>query len=230
MIGFYDYTVVLTFVSLVSSVLGMTQAMDGRFRTALVCLAISGLCDTFDGKIARSKKNRTDDQKLYGIQLDSLCDVVCFGVFPAMICYLMGMNGVLSIVVLCYFVLCGVIRLAYFNVLETNRQNGDPDSEKVYHGLPITSIAVILPLVFVLGIFVTDQVFLYMLFATMLIVGTLYIVDFRLRKPKDWMIYALIGIVACAVIAVALFSSQKTIHRERQSPPLIDRITESCDE
>ncbi len=230
MIGFYDYTVVLTFVSLVSSVLGMTQAMDGRFRTALVCLAISGLCDTFDGKIARSKKNRTDDQKLYGIQLDSLCDVVCFGVFPAMICYLMGMNGVLSIAVLCYFVLCGVIRLAYFNVLETNRQNGDPDSEKVYHGLPITSIAVILPLVFVLGIFVTDQVFLYMLFATMLIVGTLYIVDFRLRKPKDWMIYTLIGIVACAVIAVALFSSQKTIHRERQSPPLIDRITESCDE
>ncbi len=230
MIGFYDYTVVLTFVSLMSTVIGMTQAMDGRFRIALICLAISGLCDTFDGKIARSKKNRTDDQKLYGIQLDSLCDVVCFGVFPAMICYLMGMNGVLSIAVLCYFVLCGVIRLAYFNVLETNRQTGDSDSEKVYHGLPITSISVILPLVFVLGIFVTDQVFLYMLFAAMLIVGTLYIVDFRLKKPKDWMIYTLIGIVACAVIAVALFSSHQTIHRERQSPPLIDRITESCDE
>lgn len=230
MIGFYDYTVVLTFVSLMSTVIGMTQAMDGRFRIALICLAISGLCDTFDGKIARSKKNRTDDQKLYGIQLDSLCDVVCFGVFPAMICYLMGMNGVLSIAVLCYFVLCGVIRLAYFNVLETNRQTGDSDSEKVYHGLPITSISVILPLVFVLGIFVTDQVFLYMLFAAMLIVGTLYIVDFRLKKPKDWMIYTLIGIVACAVIVVALFSSHQTIHRERQSPPLIDRITESCDE
>ena len=230
MIGFYDYTVVLTFVSLASSVLGMTQAMDGRFRTALICLAISGLCDTFDGKIARSKKNRTSDEKLYGIQLDSLCDVVCFGVFPALICYLMGMNGFLSIAALCYFVLCGVIRLSYFNVLETNRQSGSPDSEKVYHGLPITSIAGILPLVFVLGIFVEDQTFLYMLFATMLIVGTLYIIDFRLKKPKDWMIYALIGIVACAVIAVVLFSTNKTIHRERSSPPLIDRITESCDE
>lgn len=230
MIGFYNYTVVLTFVSLISSVLGMTQAMDGRFRTALICLAISGLCDTFDGKIARTKKDRTSDEQLYGIQLDSLCDVVCFGVFPAMICYLMGMNGFLSIAVLCYFVLCGVIRLSYFNVLETNRHNGDPDSEKVYHGLPITSIAVILPLVFVLGIFVSDQVFLYILFVTMLIVGTLYIIDFRLKKPKDWMIYALIAVVACAVIAVTLFSSHKTIHRQRQSPPLIDRITESCDE
>lgn len=230
MIGFYDYTVVLTFVSLLSTVFGMTQAMDGRFRTALICLAISGLCDTFDGRIARGKKNRTNDEKLYGIQLDSLCDVVCFGVFPAMICYLMGMNGALSIAVLCYFVLCGVIRLAYFNVLETNRQAGDPNTEKVYHGLPITSIAVILPLVFVLGIFVPDQMFPYILFGTMLIVGTLYIVDFRLRKPKDWMIYTLIGVVACAVITVALFSSHHTIHRERQSLPLIDRITEFCDE
>lgn len=230
MIGFYDYTVVLTFMSLVSTVIGMTQAMDGRFRTALICLAISGLCDTFDGRIARTKKDRTDDQKLYGIQLDSLCDVVCFGVFPAMICYLMGLNGVVSIAALCYFVLCGVIRLAYFNVLETNRQSGDPDAEKVYHGLPITSIAVILPLVFVAGMFVGDTAFQWMLLATMLIVGTLYIIDFRMRKPKDWMIFVLIGIVACAVVAVALFSHNQTIHRNRQSPPLIDRITESCDE
>lgn len=56
MIGFYDYTVVLTFVSLLSTVFGMTQAMDGRFRTALICLAISGLCDTFDGRIAGARR------------------------------------------------------------------------------------------------------------------------------------------------------------------------------
>lgn len=230
MIGFYDYTVVLTFLSLVSSVFGMTQAMDGRFRVAVICLAISGLCDTFDGKIARTKKDRTEDQKLYGIQLDSLCDIVCFGVFPAMICYLMGLNGVVSVAALCYFVLCGVIRLAYFNVRETNRQMGDPDAEKVYHGLPITSIAVILPLVFVVGIFVSDAVFQGMLFVTMLVVGTLYIIDFRMKKPKEWMIFVLIGIVACAVVAVLLFSQHKTIHRDRSSTPLIDRIMESCDE
>lgn len=229
MIGFFDYTVVLTFVSLLSTVFGMMQAMDGHFRVALLCLAFSGLCDTFDGKIARTKQNRTEDEKLYGIQLDSLCDVVCFGVFPTMICYLMGLNGVLSIIVLCYFVLCGVIRLAYFNVLETSRQFGASDAEKVYHGLPITSIAVILPLVFVLGIFVSDRVFLWLLLITMLVVGTLYIVDFRLRKPKDWMIFVLIGIVACALAAVLLFSQNKTIHRE-STTPLIEWLTESCDE
>ena len=79
MIGFYDYTVVLTYISLVCSIFGMTQAISGRFRTAIVCLALSGLCDMFDGKIARTKKNRTEDEKLFGVQIDSLCDVVCFG-------------------------------------------------------------------------------------------------------------------------------------------------------
>lgn len=56
MIGFYDYTVILTYISLLCSVFGITQAIDGRFRTAIVCLAISGLCDMLDGKIARTKK------------------------------------------------------------------------------------------------------------------------------------------------------------------------------
>ena len=57
MIGFYDYTVVLTFLSVLTSIFGMTQAMDGHFRIAIVCLALSGLLDTFDGKVARTKKD-----------------------------------------------------------------------------------------------------------------------------------------------------------------------------
>lgn len=79
MIGFYDYTVVVTYISLVSSILGMFCAIDGKLTLAVSCLAFSGLCDMFDGKIARTKKNRTDDEKSFGIQIDSLCDIVCFG-------------------------------------------------------------------------------------------------------------------------------------------------------
>lgn len=72
MIGFYDYTVVVTYISLVSSILGMFCAIDGRLTLAVSCLAFSGLCDMFDGKIARTKKNRTDDEKSFGIQIDFL--------------------------------------------------------------------------------------------------------------------------------------------------------------
>ena len=60
MIGYYNYTVILTYVSLASSVFGMTQAIHGRFKTAILCLAISGLCDMFDGRSrARRRTGRT---------------------------------------------------------------------------------------------------------------------------------------------------------------------------
>ena len=75
-LGIYDYTVILTYISLGISVFGISRALEGDFKVAIFCLALSGLCDMFDGKIARTKKNRTDDEKNFGIQIDSLCDVV----------------------------------------------------------------------------------------------------------------------------------------------------------
>lgn len=56
MIGFYDYTVVVTYISLVSSILGMFCAIDGKLTLAVSCLAFSGLCDMFDGKIAGQRR------------------------------------------------------------------------------------------------------------------------------------------------------------------------------
>lgn len=75
MIGFYDYTVILTYISLASSILGMISACYARIGWAIFFLGMSGLLDTFDGKVARTKKNRTEDQKRFGIQIDSLCDI-----------------------------------------------------------------------------------------------------------------------------------------------------------
>ena len=82
MLGIYDYTVVLTYVSLMVSIGGMMLSVNGHLNLAVLCLAISGLCDMFDGKIARTKKDRTEEEKCFGIQIDSLCDIVCFGVGP----------------------------------------------------------------------------------------------------------------------------------------------------
>ena len=90
LIGFYDYTVILTYLSLFSAVIGMDQAWRGEFTHAIICLFLCGFCDAFDGTVARTKKGRTDDEKTFGIQLDSLCDVIAFGVFPAFLCHFMG--------------------------------------------------------------------------------------------------------------------------------------------
>ena len=85
MIGFYDYTVVLTYMSLLSAVSGIALAANRHPIIATFCLLFCGLCDMFDGRVARTKINRTSDEKSFGIQIDSLSDLVAFGVLPAML-------------------------------------------------------------------------------------------------------------------------------------------------
>lgn len=209
MIGFYNYTVILTYVSLFISVFGMIQVNCGSFRIAIACLALSGLCDMFDGKIARSKKDRTDDEKLFGIQIDSLCDVICFGVFPAMICFLAGVRGLAGTFLIGYYSVCSVIRLAFFNVLETRRQAGEDGANKYYHGLPITSMAIILPVLFVLQTFMSNIVFVIILHLALFVVGTLFVVDFKLKKPNNATLAVFVIVVAIAVIVTVLFSKYR---------------------
>lgn len=226
MIGFYDYTVVLTYISLACSVFGMTQAIDGRFRTAIVCLALSGLCDMFDGKIARTKKNRTSDEKLFGVQIDSLCDVICFGAFPAVISYVLGVRGILGEIVIAYYCVCSVIRLGFFNVLETNRQMLEDGANKYYHGLPITSITIIMPLVFLLNFFVSEDVFKWILLFMLFAVGTLFILNFKLKKPSNKQLCVIVIVVAIAVSGILLFSKYRIIHNKEHEKPLIEEIFE----
>lgn len=202
MIGFYNYTVILTYMSLISAITGMTFAHAGMFGAAIFCLALSGFFDMFDGKVARRKKDRTDDEKLFGIQLDSLCDVVAFGAFPAYLCYCMGVQGRLGFLAIIFYSICGVIRLAYFNVIETNNFFSEEEHEKVYYGLPITSAAVIFPLVYLLrGIFTTAT---YNAILTVLLfgVGMLFISNFKFRKPSNKLLLLICVVVAAALVFI----------------------------
>lgn len=182
LIGFYNYTVILTYLSLVSSLLGIKFAFEGKAFAAMACLAASGICDMFDGVVARSKKDRTDDQKNFGIQLDSLCDVVCFGVFPAIFLYFNGVDSIVGIALLVLFVLCAVIRLAFFNVLEIKRQKTEGGAAKKYRGLPVTSIAIILPLTFLLHYVLPDNVMTVIYYVLAAVVPFLFVLDISIPK------------------------------------------------
>lgn len=201
MIGFYDYTVILTYLSLASALSGMMFTVNGHFRLALVCLAFSGLCDMFDGKVARAKKNRTEDEKRFGIQIDSLCDAISFGIFPALWAYCMGMKSALGIGILILYTTGGVIRLGYFNVMEEKRQQTTEEARTAYNGLPITSIAIILPLVAVVGILWRQQACV-LLHLTMLAVGILFVTKIRVPKPKNVTLAVFIAVVSLALLKI----------------------------
>ncbi len=192
MVGFYNYTVILTYMSLVSSVVGMTLAMEGETNSALGCMLFSGLCDSFDGKVARTRK-RTEEEKRFGIQIDSLCDVVCFGVFPAVLGYAVGLDSPVQVAVLAAYVLAGVIRLAYFNVTEETRQSRSGGVRENYLGVPITTAALVVPLFFLLERFVSAEVFLWLFTAFLALLGFSFIAPIRVVKPHGKGVYALLG-------------------------------------
>ena len=181
-IGVYDYTVILTYLSFLSAMLGILQASRGHFGAAIGCLIFSGVCDMFDGIVARSKKNRTEDEKNFGIQLDSLCDVVSFGVFPALLLYFQGVQSGIGVAILCFYALCALIRLAFFNVLEINRQKTEGGCAKAYRGLPVTSAAIVYPFFYLLAPLLPDGVNTALHHILPVLMGFLFILDFRVPK------------------------------------------------
>lgn len=205
MLGFWDYTVILTYISFVSAMTGVFSAIQMHLQWAVFFLAVSGLCDMFDRKIARTKKNRTEDEKSFGIQIDSLCDLVCFGILPVIICYRAGMQHIYSIVILTFYALAGLIRLGYFNVMEAKRQRETEQARAYYQGLPITTMAVVLPILFVVSpLFPSKQVFVVILHIAVSLVGALFITDFKLRKPDTIELFFLVGVAAFAVLILVL--------------------------
>ena len=229
-IGVYDYTVILTYLSLISSVFGMTQAIHGDYKEAIFCLAFSGACDAFDGRVARTKKNRTEDEKNFGIQLDSLCDVVCFGVFPALICYLLGVRGAIGLPIVFFYCLCAVIRLAFFNVLEAKRQKSEGGATKVYRGLPVTSISFILPMAFWLQFLMSDTAFLILLHVLLAMVGFLFILDFPMKKPGLKQILALIAAMGITVAIIFGYTRYRLPDQQDESNRIVDGIMEEINE
>ena len=223
-LGVYDYTVILTYLSLISSVFGMTQAIHGDYKTAIFCLAFSGVCDAFDGRVARSKKNRTDDEKAFGIQLDSLCDVICFGVFPALICYLLGVRGLLGLTLVFFYCICAVIRLAFFNVLEGKRQQEEGGCNKTYRGLPVTSISFLLPMVFWLQFLMSDLAFLVLLHIVLALVGFLFILDFPLKKPGLKAIIIMMSIAMVTVGIIFMYTKFKLPPQQDESSPIFAEL------
>ena len=81
-IGFYNKSIILTYIGICISIFGMVHV--NNLDIAMVCLILSGVCDLFDGKIARMCK-RNDLEKKFGIEIDSLADVISFLILPCVI-------------------------------------------------------------------------------------------------------------------------------------------------
>jgi CDP-diacylglycerol--serine O-phosphatidyltransferase len=127
----------------VFAVLRYVETRSGRVLVlALVLLPLGFVFDVLDGRVARSRRRHS----ALGRELDSLADVISFGVAPAAIAYGVGMRGALDVVVLVYFVACGVSRLARFNVTADALAAGG-DKVKYFEGTPIPSSLILIAVI-----------------------------------------------------------------------------------
>jgi CDP-diacylglycerol--serine O-phosphatidyltransferase len=128
----------------------VSTGSDRYLWIALVLPGVALICDIMDGYVAR--KNRR--QSALGGDLDSLADVISFGVAPAVLGFTLGLRGGWDMVCLTYFVVCGVSRLARFNITASSLADPDTGKVKYFEGTPIpTSIAIVgaLALAFLTG-------------------------------------------------------------------------------
>jgi len=113
-----------------------------RLLAAAALIPVALVFDVLDGRVARSRRNYS----AMGRELDSLADVISFGVAPAAIAYGAGMKGLWDVVILLYFVACGVSRLARFNVTAEELSGGGA-KVKYFEGTPIPTSLLLVALV-----------------------------------------------------------------------------------
>ena len=200
-IGYYNLANLITLTGMASSVAACLLAISGNVQVAVMLLMLSGVCDCFDGPVARIKKDRTVGEKVFGVQIDTVSDMVSFGVTPAVILFSIGKHNILPILsggpvllilvslVLIFYVMCAGIRLAYFNTLEITKT--DENAPKIFVGMPVPFSAILFPILYLLAVAlpIPGKISAIILVAVYLITAILFISNFKMKKPTGFVYF-----------------------------------------
>lgn len=199
MLRFVDAANLLSLVGLASALAGAILAMHGRLAHGLIAMVLSGLCDLFDGLVAR-RLARTDEQRAFGGHLDSVVDACAFGFAPAIWLHAAGLRSLPECALLAFFAACAVWRLAYFDTVGLSTEAG----ARYYTGVPVTYAALVIPLAALAG-FAGAEALRWTLVAACGALALAMISPFRVRKPGGVMyLVFLIAALGLGAVYVAL--------------------------
>lgn len=196
-IGCYNKSVILTYLGVLSSCIGIYFSFSKNFRIVFICLIISAICDLFDGMIARKCK-RNEIEKQFGVQIDSLSDMVSFVIFPICVLYSIS-NSWENILIGSLYAVLGITRLAWFNIRES-----EEESKRYFRGLPVTYTALILAIVYLLNCLISRRVGNIIYQVVFLIMSIAFVGNFKLRKPYG-IFYIIYGVLAVISIIGIMF-------------------------
>ena len=183
-----DLPNICSLIGLLSAVLGIYFAIIGNFPAAIIGVLWAVLFDWYDGIIARKLKGRTKIQGVFGAQLDSMIDIVSFGILPAIILLSYGNYNVWFIPGAFVIIATSAIRLSYFNVY------GLIDS-KTYKGLALDNNVLILAFLFLFESLFDYSTFSVVIYILLMILSTLNLSSIPTPKFGGKWIYVLVTYV-----------------------------------
>jgi len=183
-----DLPNICSLVGLLSAILGIYFAIEGNFPAAIIGVLWAVLFDWYDGIIARKMKGRTKVQGEFGGQLDSMIDIVSFGVFPAILLLSYGNYSVWFIPGAFVIVATAAIRLSYFNVY------GLIDSN-TYKGLALDNNVLILAFVFLFERFFEHSTFSIVIYILLIMLSVFNLSSIPTPKFGGKWIYVLVTYV-----------------------------------
>lgn len=189
MLGFTkDLPNICSLAGLLCAVFGIYFAIEGNFIASIVSVLWAVLFDWYDGIIARKMKGRTKVQGEFGGHLDSMIDIVSFGILPAILLLSYGNYNIWFIPGTFVIIATSAIRLSYFNVY------GLIDS-KTYRGLALDNNVLILAFVFLFESFFSHSNFSILIYAILMILSALNLSSIPTPKFGGKWIYALVAYV-----------------------------------
>ena len=183
-----DLPNICSLLGLMSAVTGIYFAIQGNFQAAIIGVLWAVLFDWYDGIIARKMKGRTKVQGDFGAQLDSMIDIVSFGILPAIILLSYGNYDIWFLPGAFIIIAAGAVRLTYFNVY------GLIDS-KTYKGFPLDNNVLILSFLFLFEGFFTHSTFSIIIYTLMMLLSALNLSSIPTPKFGGKWVYALVAYV-----------------------------------
>lgn len=203
-IGYYNLANLVTALGLACALLAWFLIDQKQYAVAMLAFSCAGLCDMMDGRIARAAVTSGKRAQFYGVQLDSLCDVISFGAVPCFMAYSLGYTRTIDIIIYLLFAVCGATRLANFN-MEVALDSPNLRS-KFFTGIPIPFSVNVFPLLLIVHLLVGRPLF-WLFRIVFLLVAIGYILRIRIPKPAGKMqigliVYELACLIALLVITL----------------------------
>ncbi len=192
LLGTYNWAGAVTFTGLLLAVAAGILSFHHHLSWAMVCLMGCGICDLFDGRVAR-RLNRSSAEAVFGLHLDSIVDMAAFGLTPVIVLMHCGFDSWIDFIFFGIYACAAAMRLAHFN-----QSHSDINTTlRYYTGLPVTYAALIFPVMVWGALKAGPMFYLWIVRLTVVMTALLFVCKMKVPKPRGaaYIVFVLLAMV-----------------------------------